>query len=68
MVDIITYEIKYKIINNIRQTTAMNKRQQQQRCTSRPGRGRPGPTWRAADRAGWVTAAAAAAATVVFYS
>ena len=51
--------IKSNLIYNIRQSTAMNKIPQyrQQRCPSRPGRRRPGPAQRAADRAGWGTAA-----------
>ena len=43
------------------------KLQRQQRCPSQPGCRRPGPTRRAAGRAGLGAVAAAAAATVVFY-
>ena len=55
------------------QTTAMNKipqlrLQRQQRRPSQPRRRRDGPVRGAADWAGWGTAAAAAAATVVFDS
>ena len=68
-----TCKIKYKIIYNIEQTTAMNKisqqrQQRQQRRPSRPGRRRAGPVQGAAGQAGWDTAAAAAAATVISHS
>ena len=73
MVHQITYQIKYEMIYNTMQTTAMNKipqygQQRQQRRPSRPAQRRAGPVRSNAGQASWGAAGVGAAATVVFYS
>ena len=68
-----TYLIKYKIMYNIRQTTAMNKNTTVAAAAAAavPSQRRVGPSRGAVGRASWGTAAAAAAAaaaTVVSHS